>query len=491
MKLPHVSASQVTLFERCPRKWFWRYVEGIKFPPSAAMLRGTDIHTGIERWLVHMLGPEKALAWTAMYIDAIKQAKHKGELVLPDPADENESFLVEEPITIETPGLPKFIGFIDLLWLSKKPLPRVLDTKTTSDLRYAKTPAELEKNIQLNAYAKWCHVEDLRGPLEIGHAYIEVRKNPPKKALPRVRYVPVIRTEDQVEEVWQGILETVNDMQQLAYKLDSALDCEPNTAACDDYGGCEYRGHCGISDLPITGSFAKKKPKTEEIVTVNKFKEMLAKRKAEKEAEEKARASAATEAVAPAETEPEPETKPVSKGAPWNKKKAEPAEAKVPEGIEPPDGAPRDSLAEPEAAAEKPKAKKRGRPKGSKNKAKTAKAEASETKPAKPAKKAKGGFKLYIDCLPTKGVAEPVLYEDWITAVEEICNEQAQAKEDGAKPNYRMLPYHEPKILFKQVLEAQVQSGLPEVLVMSSHVSFAGEALSVLIPHASEVVRAW
>lgn len=45
---PHTSISQVTMWQRCPKQYEYRYVLGLKHPPTPAMASGTGIHAGLE-----------------------------------------------------------------------------------------------------------------------------------------------------------------------------------------------------------------------------------------------------------------------------------------------------------------------------------------------------------------------------------------------------------------------------------------------------------
>lgn len=46
---PHLSATQISMFLRCPRQWAYRYVEHIKSPPSGAMKLGNVWHQALKR----------------------------------------------------------------------------------------------------------------------------------------------------------------------------------------------------------------------------------------------------------------------------------------------------------------------------------------------------------------------------------------------------------------------------------------------------------
>lgn len=48
MILDHVSHSQISMWKRCPKQWEYRYVEGIKIPPSGALVLGSSYHETLE-----------------------------------------------------------------------------------------------------------------------------------------------------------------------------------------------------------------------------------------------------------------------------------------------------------------------------------------------------------------------------------------------------------------------------------------------------------
>lgn len=46
--LDHVSHSQINMWLRCPRQWQYRYVDGLKIPPSGALIVGSAYHSALE-----------------------------------------------------------------------------------------------------------------------------------------------------------------------------------------------------------------------------------------------------------------------------------------------------------------------------------------------------------------------------------------------------------------------------------------------------------
>lgn len=53
MSLPkdHLSVTQVRMYLRCPARYYYHYVQGIKLPPSGSMLLGRAVHSGLEHYL--------------------------------------------------------------------------------------------------------------------------------------------------------------------------------------------------------------------------------------------------------------------------------------------------------------------------------------------------------------------------------------------------------------------------------------------------------
>jgi RecB family exonuclease len=75
--LRHVSASQLGMYQRCPRQWAYRYVLGLKVPPDGGLLVGSGVHHAAEQGMLHKLetgdNPEPDMAATAAaeYVDEI------------------------------------------------------------------------------------------------------------------------------------------------------------------------------------------------------------------------------------------------------------------------------------------------------------------------------------------------------------------------------------------------------------------------------------
>jgi len=507
MTIRNVSASQVGLYERCNRWWWWERIAGHRGPPSEAMLRGSAIHKAIENYLLHGQISDDEYA---KFVVAVKP--HLPAL--------DQNVLVEKKVVIPTgfDGIP-WIGFIDLLEHERNPR-RVSDYKTTSDFRYAKTPHELSTNTQLISYAKYCYDEGHTGPLEIGHLYIHTRRK-----TPQVKPVYVEVNQDHVESEWQKRLVTVGDMIQSATVTDGE-SITPNPASCGMYGGCPHRARCGFSAKALFKQLAPKEKTKEK--GKEKMGSFMDKLKAANAKAVKTKTNGQSGAPAPVTAQP----------------------ATVPgnTGVVPPDAPARTTdAAEAQAIQEQAAAKsKRGRKKQTPAQKAAKKAEkarlalqkaeeeaaalaaeennpvqdaapapapaaAPAPAPAAPAAApapaaaapaaaapaaaaptaadvlAAAGLTLYVDCLPTKGPNRNdfTLFEDWYMGI------ATKIAEDADLIDYRLLPYAEEKAALTQaIITAHSDHNLPSVIVVNSASMGAKDALSVLTPFADQIVKA-
>ena len=166
---PHYSYSQINMFLRCPRQYYFRYIEGKKIPPKSALTLGKSVHAGIEKNYSQKVKTHQDIA-TADICDAYGDAfdlLRKETLWLPEEKpgkikDEGYGLIkvyqkeiapsiqpatVEEKFTIEFLDVDyAFTGIMDLTTDNNL----IVDHKTTT-----RTPSEdeIRKNLQLTAYA--------------------------------------------------------------------------------------------------------------------------------------------------------------------------------------------------------------------------------------------------------------------------------------------------------------------------------------------------
>lgn len=53
--IDHLSPSQINMILRCPKQWEFRYVKGLKMPPSGAMVLGSAYHEGVAEGFRYMM----------------------------------------------------------------------------------------------------------------------------------------------------------------------------------------------------------------------------------------------------------------------------------------------------------------------------------------------------------------------------------------------------------------------------------------------------
>ena len=227
----HSSASQVSTFRQCPRRWWWQKVAGYTTPPSEAMKRGTAIHAELEAYLKEGTLPTSAIALAGL--------EYLPPPTLVRPVD------VERAVRLEGYGLPvPLIGYIDLVeppsagWR-----PRITDHKTTSNFKYIKEPDVLAHDPQAIIYSAFAFrhlftADDwlVGDSLTFRHVYYRTSGRPDS----RESLVHLSRSE--VDSKFKGIVATVEA--QAAAREKQVVDLEPVLTACGDYGGCPFITNC-------------------------------------------------------------------------------------------------------------------------------------------------------------------------------------------------------------------------------------------------------
>ena len=268
--ISHVSATSISLFrEGCNRRWFERYVLGKRGDSSPAMVLGNKVHTELENYLRDGSSPSLSIEGKI----AKSGLKH-----LPPPSDELLIEISLEDYPIETPV--SFKGFIDCFippHLSESGVMEVLDHKTTSNFKYAKTEDELSVNLQLIIYARhileyYPHEEDVK------LTHVSYLTKTPYRSIKR----SVTVSREHVYTQFESIIETVHLMIK-ASEQDIHL-IEKNEKFCWSYGKrCPYYDDCMVTTnnkgvknmskkhLEIIDKLRGEKPvKKKETKTVNK-----------------------------------------------------------------------------------------------------------------------------------------------------------------------------------------------------------------------------
>lgn len=207
---PHLSASSIGTYERCPEQFRWRYVEGIKSPPGVAAITGKGTHKSIEgNMLAKLAGgaldieAAKALArdgvmqaWeaeTPMLTDddgseeqargsAVDDAVSLAALHHAEVAPSIQPMAVERRVEIALSGPFDLLGFIDI-----EEQKGVIDTKTSGKSPSADAAA---KSTQLTIYDYARRMEGKESGF-VRLDYLVKSKRP--------KYVPLVATRDEVD----------------------------------------------------------------------------------------------------------------------------------------------------------------------------------------------------------------------------------------------------------------------------------------------------
>lgn len=444
----HTSPSQIKNFLQCSRIWYSEKFVSLRKPTTEAMLRGTGIHSGIEDYLLYN---EITGEWT----DYVLAAKEHLDSLL-----DGSTYTIEREIYRDTfPGGPKLVGYKDLE-IKKHGSLTILDYKSTSDRKYAKTPLELAEDLQLNAYAQEAFEEnEALETVRLGHLYL-LTKNKKKAAWPV--WADVTRTE--AAAVWAKTLGYIREMTQIAEWHFSQTPVEdrfealkPNTDSCGMYGGCYFRSRCGIGSEKVNfsvDSLLRKKPGAQ----MPSLSEKLAAKKLQS---------------APANAEPIPAVQTVI-GI---------VKRDIPLSILPPDAPPQDEVPPEEVIDEKPKkAKAKKTEKLNLDDFKTPTVATEVVKPVTPAALVRKKLVILEGCIPLKGEFKSyTLFEDWISPL------MKSVADDHGVADYRLIQYTSKAALATKIRESL--DTVPEVLVIGGYAAGASEAMEVLVPHATVVIK--
>lgn len=235
MAFQHVSASSIKLFESCEKRWFYRYILGHKDKGTPAMELGSAVHEKLENYL------EKGELPDVTSIEG--EIASTGLKYLPKPGEGElgiETSLDEIPIA----DLPKkFKGFIDC-WIKDDEVPEILDHKTSSNMKYAKTPAQLAEDTQMIIYAR--HVLEHCDAQSITLSHVVYLTKPPYQSEKN----SITVTREHVYDRFDKILETVHSMIEASQI--SGNHQKQNKGFCYSYGKrCPHYDACHITPKSI------------------------------------------------------------------------------------------------------------------------------------------------------------------------------------------------------------------------------------------------
>jgi hypothetical protein len=231
------SASQVTNYRGCIRKWGFKSVEKVPDPGTKFSWKGNAVHKVAEDFLKHGKAPDASTEEGKIFLPGLKHLPAPGTCAT-----------VEELFKWYPANEPfGFMGKMD--WVEQHNEARKIvlgDHKTTGDMKYAHDEASLALDVQNNLY---------QGLL------MELEPDPEWTFWSRwVYYLTTARKGTRkieiqvhrplVAEVVETIFEDCREMASRRIRQERAAEMPYNVAHCDAFGGCPYRGTvCGVSPL--------------------------------------------------------------------------------------------------------------------------------------------------------------------------------------------------------------------------------------------------
>lgn len=265
----------------CNRRWFFKYVQKHPEPETKAQKAGTDIHEQIEHYLTkgvdalapiaragkHLLPqPGNDLLIEQDFGNAKAAIQLREAAFRPENAPGREMMLREaaHQAGLAANNIP-LVGFIDIRHMRgeyidqlgelRKEVGRVaetIDNKSSSNLEYAKSGAELEEAIQMIGYANTRYVLENADFARLSHITFQTRGA--KAAKKTTTIIPVeiaVRKWDRVHALGRAMTDVA-----LATKAEHV---ETQLASCSAYYvGCPHQRYCDRPNLTVLDLFPKR-----------------------------------------------------------------------------------------------------------------------------------------------------------------------------------------------------------------------------------------
>lgn len=228
-ELKRISASQFKEYDLCKRKhWITRF-QGLPRTSSPALELGTAVHGAVEAWLTDGLTPDTRTPDGKLAFNV--------KSLLPPP---NTPHVHSEQKVWLTDIDPPLLGYIDVLDL-RKDTPVVIDVKTVSDWKWAKTSEQLAVDRQMIPYAVHALAVSAAPEVTVAHAAVI------KRGRLESRWTEVTLPAERVLEVWDDLKALAGRMKETA-KAETYDAVEPDWTACGAYGGCPYIDICQATE---------------------------------------------------------------------------------------------------------------------------------------------------------------------------------------------------------------------------------------------------
>ena len=250
----HLSATQISMFLRCPRQFYYRYIEGKKRPPTGAMMQSKVWHKTVEQNYRQKTTSEKDLPLNDMrefFAEEYDQTLKTEEIAFESNEDPGE--LKDEGVAITTAHHALIAPKVRPLLVEEKfvislgdDFPYDLvgvwdlvdkDCVIADNKAYGKTPnqADVDKDIQLSIYSLGYRVS--QGRIEKGLRLDAVIKN----LRPKPVQIFTTRTNENGRFILDLIEHVAKAMQSgIFYPNPNGWHCSP--ARCGYWSQCMGKG---------------------------------------------------------------------------------------------------------------------------------------------------------------------------------------------------------------------------------------------------------
>lgn len=248
--MKHWSASQVSSFRLCARKWYFKNVMHMPEPESRALRDGKVFAEECEVFM--RTGSTGGLSATTRPVaglvaeERFPKPKHLRTLVEYPIGEDTRPLTApgEHATILDVDGTPG-VGFMDVCHMQED-RPIVWDFKTTKSKRYIKTTDELRVDVQMTLYAKAVTVLHARTyggkpPQLVGVGHVALLKAP--ESPEAVVVGPAWMTLSDIDEQWEGIKTSVRSMKEVAL-IATPDRVTPTWSACKAFGGCPHADKC-------------------------------------------------------------------------------------------------------------------------------------------------------------------------------------------------------------------------------------------------------
>lgn len=255
----HISCSSIAMYEFCPRKWFYRYPMGVKFPKTTPLHFGSAIDEAINFYFEEKIAGRKVplkkvheVFWREFDkdVDEVrwgdddpKQLRKNGPVVLDTYINEFDRITAptdvqtEIRVVLDNGGI--LLGYIDILEENA-----VVDTKTAKKKWQKGRFAKHLKELQPKAYCLWFLEEFERMPHQFRYQIVTKKTDKDGNAIPETQLIDFTIKKYELEAFRRRIQGVWDDIMMRLTAKDSkgnirGMEMFPAQA---EYGPVEGRG---------------------------------------------------------------------------------------------------------------------------------------------------------------------------------------------------------------------------------------------------------